>query len=298
MCVCARTRSSTRVSTSVFIHEYVRVYARLSMHVCVGVHARANMCVCVRLRAFVWAQAVQQGCAEQRPLDGSDEAGSRSKARGERMSADALGVVVRILDPGTNGRIAIDSYVDFLFNTSAQQSPAAAKCVKIPSPNATHADDGRQHSPSTGPTFPKSCTPPNATQFPKTHELAANALFAASASSSRKTLDPWARQNQLDNVIVPVSLAVSCDFSCTPRRLRRKRACVQEQKRERARSRDIHDVYVFYHEIYTMYTYFHNIYMYIHTLCEYVYTYVHMYISVFIYTYAYIRVYFNVHVCA
>ena len=202
--VCARAR------VRVFIHEYLRLYAPLSMHVCVGVHARANVCVCVCLRACVWAQAVQQGCAEQRTLNGSDEARSRSRARVERISTDALGVVIRILDPATHGRIAIDAYVDFLFNTSAKQSPAAAKCLKLPSPNATHvvSIDSRHHSPSTGHSFPKSCTPPTATHVAKTHELGANALFAVSASASRKTLDPWARPNELDNVIVPV---LCCD---------------------------------------------------------------------------------------
>jgi len=208
------------------------------MHVCVGVHARANVCVCVRLRACVWAQAVQQGCAEQRTLNGSDEARSRSRARVERISTDALGVVIRILDPATHGRIAIDAYVDFLFNTSAKQSPAAAKCLKMPSPNAnpnplqsppipspnanplshvpmpspnaTHvvSIDSRRHSPSTGHSFTKSCTPPTATHVAKTHKLGANGLFAVGASASRKTLDPWARQNELDNVIVPV---LCCD---------------------------------------------------------------------------------------
>jgi len=152
-----------------------------------------------------FTRAVQQGCAQKRGTqvrenDRGERTADQSK-RSDTMGQDALSVIVRILDPGATGKIRVESLTEFVFQSSAQQSPASRgerMLSKMMISQAT-ASTMSQESPIFG--APECGRPSSAVGF-KAQEIGAHGLFLE--APSQKTLDPWATHDQLNNVIVAV----------------------------------------------------------------------------------------------
>ena len=117
------------------------------------------------------------------------------------MGQDALSVIVRILDPGATGKIRVESLTEFVFQSSAQKSPASRGERMLSSMIISQATASTvsQESPNFG---APECGRPSSTPGFKAQEIGAHGLF--SEAPSQKTLDPWATYNQLNNVIVAV----------------------------------------------------------------------------------------------
>jgi hypothetical protein len=129
------------------------------------------------------------------------------------VTADNLSAIVRILDASSEGKVRIDAFVDFLFNSTAQQVQSA-RSAKLQSPSMTQEHlsdlesfDGMSNIPvlrSTG----------TAVHMSTVRDMGAKNLFSGAehisdhTSVHEKTLDPWPRQKQLENVFVPVYLRV------------------------------------------------------------------------------------------
>lgn len=152
-------------------------------------------------------KAAKQACEQKREPETGDDYSVRSRGKSERMSADVGSVIFRILDPGRSGKIQIESIVDFVFSSSAQPSPAA-RPSKLPSPNVATTNgpssgsiESVARSPSSWPLLTSAPRPTTSAA----EEIGAKALYTDESMGSAKTLDPWARQEQLNNVFVPVS---------------------------------------------------------------------------------------------
>jgi hypothetical protein len=153
-----------------------------------------------------FARAVQQGCAQRKETQGREsDTGDRAAFRSrhnETVGPEALSVIVRILDPMATGKIRVESLVEFVFQSSAQQSPASRSERMYSSMMVTQATAsiGSQESPDV--VALESAAKPSFAPGSKAQEIGANGLFAEEPSP--KTLDPWATHHQLNNVIVAV----------------------------------------------------------------------------------------------
>ena len=155
-------------------------------------------------KVLVCVQALLEGCAhkgESGAALGASLHGA-SRRQNQCVGNDEILVLVRILDPSMSGKIRIDEFVHFVFNASAQPSATRSK---LPSP--AHGPGASIYSPEDSPSNGL-VTRPGHGKAPRERELGANALFEASTSctskTEEKTLDPWARQRQIDNVVIPV----------------------------------------------------------------------------------------------
>ena len=166
-------------------------------------------------------EAVLQVTAYRGSSEGQDRNSPQAKERGrsgrplQSVGEDYLSVVLRILDAEGTGKVRIDEFVKFIFNS--QQTPPSKQ---LPSPNMTHAQnsdrdsfDGRMSDIGGGMSeipVPRSARTVNLSSV---NELGPNALFEGSSflgtganiadPKSVKSLDPWAREKQLQNVVVP-----------------------------------------------------------------------------------------------
>ena len=157
-----------------------------------------------------FAQAVDQGCSQRREsnrreTDLADEANAKSKHK-EHLSTDVFTVLFRMLDPGASGKVKVDAFLDFMFHTSAQQSPAAQQARPAKALMSGHLATAQgslcspQESPSAG-SFRKSTNP---LLMSKVEDIGSRAT-GEGATPATKSLDPWATQMQLNNVYVPVT---------------------------------------------------------------------------------------------